>query len=137
MATIDRTGLNRNDFVRESRVLMATMEIDATVTSGDVFQVGVIPAGSVIKSVNTVVKTAVDGTTPTLDVGTTATGDLYEDALDVSTTGLDVSATADAYNAGDVVLTVTPTLSGATTGTVLVYVEYLSDIFTGTYATEQ
>ena len=137
MAIINRMGIHKNDFVNESRVLVATMKIDATVNSGDVFQVGVIPAGSVIKSVNTVVKTVINGSSPTVDVGTTANGALYNNDLDASATGLTVSAAADSYNAGDVIVTVTPTVSGATTGTVLVYVEYLTDIFTGTYATEQ
>jgi len=137
MATIDKLGLQGNDRVRESRVMMGTFKVDADSVSGDVFQVGVIPAGSVVKSVNTVVQTAINGTTPTIDVGITGAEAKYSDDIDATATGLTVSATADAYYSGDTVITVTPTLSGATTGTVLVYVEYLSSIFTGTYATEQ
>lgn len=137
MATIDVIGLNRNDFVRESRVCVGTLNIDANTTSGDVYLVGSIPAGSIVTDVHTVVDVAVDGTTPTIDVGVTGDGDFYDAAVDVSATGLNTSAAADAYYENGTLVSVTPTLTDATEGKIRVYVTYSSNIFTGAYSTEQ
>lgn len=137
MATIDTIGLNRNDYVRESRVLIGTLEITPETTSGDVYLVGSIPAGSIVTDVHTVVDVAFDGTTPTIDVGVTGNAAYYANDLDVTSTGMTTSAASDAYYVNGTVLSITPTISGATKGKVRVYVTYSSTIFTGAYSTEQ
>ncbi len=140
MTTVNLIGLRGNDRRRESVLGIGQLDFNIPqneLVSGDVYQVAVVPAGAIVKSVNIVVDTAFNGTTPTIDVGVTGSGAAYTDDLDLTATGLTVSATADALYAEGTIITITPTFTDTTTGKVRVYVEYLTTAFTGAYATEQ
>lgn len=95
-----------------------------TVASGETYKVGVIPANAVITAVKIVVTTGFDGTTPTIDVGTSVGGAELGNDVAVSAAGV-TDGTADIYTTTEVGVYVTPTLSGATKGNLKVVVEFV------------
>jgi len=136
---VDIKTNSRNNETRLSTVAVGTLTYTqpkgANITSGETYQVGTIPAGSVVTGVRILVDKAYDGTTPTADVGIVGNPTLYADDLDLSVVGVTAGdAGTNVYYAENTDIVVTPTLAGATKGSVKVLVEYIQpNTRTGSY----
>lgn len=146
MAVIDyRTALRNNEY-RRSKASVGTLNAvlpfnDGSLVSADNYQIGIVPAGALVKTVTTIVREAFNaGTSITADVGITGDLDKYHDALDISSTGVTAATTGlNEVFTSETALTVTPTIVGSvpTTGCVQVVVEYiLTDERDGSFAGE-
>ncbi len=129
---------SRNNEVRVQNVVVGTVTYkqpkSATLVSGETYACGTIPAGALVKSVDIVVNEAFDGTDPTFDIGITGSAVLYADDLAV-TAGVTAGAAGDGvYYTENTDILVTPTLDGATKGSLKVVVSVIMpDTRTGSY----
>ena len=92
-----------------------------------------IPTGCRITRLVNLIETAWDGTTPTLDVGDSTTGDLFLDGVDIDTNGdldvADIAATSGfAKYTAPTYITLTLNVTGTPSqGAGVLIVEYIAD----------
>jgi hypothetical protein len=129
---VDLTTSLRNNETRNSKASVATLAFNlpkgAVVTTGTVYEVGIIPAGALVTSINAVTVTAFDSATSAVaNVGIGASATAIKSALPLkATAGTVVVGTGTGYYAASELVTMTPTIVGATTvGETRIVVEYI------------
>jgi len=129
MATVNST--NVLDFHKKRGICNFVAEIDFADennilnVSGDVYQIGVLPANISVKSAVVITVKAADSTTLTCDVSLGATL-LADDVNLKAADGTIVEGTVAVYKPLESIVTFTPTLTGTlTSGKVTVVIEYV------------
>ena len=121
---------SRNNETRLGLVAVGTLTYtqpkSGVIKSGETYQIGTIPAGSVVTGVRILVDKAYNGTSPTADIGIVGSTTLYANDLDLDTVGVTAGvAGTNVYYSENTDIVITPTIAGANTGSVKVLVEYL------------
>ena len=130
---------SRNNEVRVGEILVSTLTFDQpknkTLTSGEKYLVGTIPAGCVITNVRTLVDESFNGSSPKLDIGITGNDTYFKNDLALGSVGTSaITAGVGRYFQENVDITMKPVISGATKGSVRLIIEYIQpNTRTGSY----